>query len=104
MLIVVNVFSSLFKLSGGVASFNTINKSFSNNSEVRLFQDVQITWPDLGWIDFYHRFRFEQRFFFYENIDNDLYIRGRYLIRARTANFRLIGKSKSFYIKGMWAY
>lgn len=94
--------SPFFKVSGGIGSFNTINKKIGNTYEIRFFQDAHVSWPDIGWIDFYHRFRFEERFFFYENIDNDLYIRGRYLIRARTANFRLIGKSKSFYIKGMW--
>ena len=63
---------------------------------------MQITWPDIGWLDFYHWFRFEQRFFFYENIDTYWYTRARYLVRARTIDFRLIGKSKSFFIKGMW--
>lgn len=94
--------TSIFKASGGIGSFNTFNKELNNAYEIRFFQDAHVSWPDIGWIDFYHRFRFEERFFFYKNIDNDFSIRGRYLIRARTTDFRLIGKKKSFYLKGMW--
>ena len=90
------------KISGGIGSFNTFNKTLSNTYEIRFFQDAHISWPDIGWIDFYHRFRLEERFFFYENLDNDQAIRGRYLFRARTIDFRLLSKKKSFYLKGMW--
>ena len=94
--------SPFFKVSGGIGSFNTFNKELSNTYELRFFQDVHVSWPDIGWVDFYHRFRFEERFFFYTDIENDFTIRGRYLIRARTIDFKLIGKTKSFYLKGMW--
>jgi len=89
-------FTPIFKLSGGIGLFNTFNKSLNNTYELRFFQDLQISWPHIGWLDFYHRFRFEQRLFFYENLDNDLAVRGRYLIRARTTNFKLIGKKKGY--------
>lgn len=95
-------FSPVLRLSGGIGSFNTINKEISNVYEIRLFQDVHVSWPDIGWIDFYHRFRFEERLFFYQSYENDASFRGRYLLRARTTDFRLIGKTKSFYLKGMW--
>lgn len=95
-------FTPIFKLSGGLGAFNTLNKSFGNTYEVRLFQDAQISWPDIGWLDFFHRLRFEQRFFFYSNTENDVFIRGRYLFRARTMNFKLIGKKRGYYIKAMW--
>ena len=94
--------SPIFKVSGGIGSFNTFYKDFNNTYELRFFQDAHISWPDIGWIDFYQRFRFEERLFFYKIIENDISVRGRYLIRARTNDFRLIGKSKSFYLKGMW--
>lgn len=94
--------SSLFIFSGGIGSFNTFNKELNNTYEIRFFQDVHVSWPDIGWIDFYHRLRFEERFFFYKNIENEFAVRGRYLIRARTADFKLFGKTKSFYLKGMW--
>lgn len=90
------------KISGGIGSFNTFNKTLSNTYEIRLFQDAHISWPDIGWVDFYHRFRFEERFFFYENLDSDQAIRGRYLFRTRTMDFKLLSKKKSFYLKGMW--
>ena len=94
--------SPYFKLSGGLGSFNTFEKELSNVYEVRLFQDAHVSWPDLGWIDFYHRFRFEERFFFYESINNDFSFRGRYLIRARTNDFRILGEKKNVYLKAMW--
>ncbi len=90
------------KLSGGIGSFNTFNKTVSNTYEIRFFQDASISWPDFGWVDFYHRFRFEERFFFYQNLENEFNIRGRYLFRARTIDFKLLGKRKTFYLKGMW--
>lgn len=90
------------RLSGGIASFNTLNKAIFNTYELRLFQDAQISWPDIKWVDFYHRFRFEQRFFFYDKIENDISIRGRYLIGVKTANFNLLGKKKKFYVETMW--
>jgi len=92
----------IFKVSGGIGSFNTINRQLNNTYEIRFFQDAHVSWPDIGWIDFYHRFRFEERFFFYQNIDNYFSLRGRYLIRARTINFKLFGEKKGYYLKGMF--
>lgn len=94
--------TSIVKLSGGIGSFNTFNDIINNIYELRIFQDVQIIWPDFGWVDFYHRIRFEERFFFYERLDSDISIRARYLIRARSNNFKFIGKKKSWNIKSMW--
>ena len=85
---------AMLKVSGGIGSFNTFNKKLSSTYELRFFQGAHVSWPDIGWIDFYHRFRFEERFFFYKNINNDFSFRGRYLIRARTINFKLIGEKK----------
>ena len=90
------------KISGGIGSFNTFNKTLSNTYEIRFFQDAHISWPDIGWVDFYHRFRFEERFFFYEKLENNGNVRGRYLFRARTIDFKLLSKKKSNYLKGMW--
>jgi len=94
--------SPRFRFSGGIGSFNTFNNTLSNTYEIRPFQDAHISWPNIGWLDFYHRFRFEQRFFFYQNLENDFNIRGRYLFRVRTIDFKLFSKKKSFYLKGMW--
>lgn len=94
--------SSIFRITGGIGSFNSLSKSISNAYEIRLFQDAHISWPDIGFIDFYHRFRFEERFFFYEKIDNEISVRGRYLFRVRTLNFKLVGKRKGYYLTGMW--
>lgn len=95
-------FTPFFKLSGGIGSFNSINKSISNSYEVRFFQDFKFNWPDLGWIRFQHRFRFEERFFIYENIENTFSMRGRYLVTMKTNNFKFIGPRKEYYLAGMW--
>ena len=95
-------FSSLFKVSGGVGSFNTFNRNLDNSYEFRIFQDFQFAWPNLGWINFNHRFRFEERFFFYENTENVFSMRGRYLVGLKTTNFKFIGKDKNYYLNTMW--
>lgn len=96
-------FPQIVRVSGGIGSFNTFHKSITNSYEVRFFQDANISWPDIGWINFSQRFRFEERFFFYEkNLANDFNVRGRYLIGASTTNFKLIGTKKAYYLEGMW--
>lgn len=95
-------FSGVFRVTGGIGTFNTFNKEFSNSYELRFFQDAHIAWPDIGWVDFYHRFRLEERFFFYQTLDSDFSARARYLFRARTINFKLIGNKKGYYLKAMW--
>ncbi len=94
--------SPMFRVSGSIGSFTTFYNDLGKTTEIRFSQGVSMSWPDFGWIDFYHRIRLEERFFIYEKLKNSWSIRGRYLIRARTADFRLIGKTKSFYLKGMW--
>lgn len=94
--------SPLFRVSGSIGSFTTFDNDLGRTSEIRFSQGTSLSWPDFGWVEFYHRFRLEERFFMYEKLKNNWNIRGRYLIRARTADFRFIGKTKSFYLKGMW--
>ena len=94
--------NSTFKFSGGIGSFNTFNKTSINSYELRFFQDIYISWPSLGWIDFRHRIRFEERLFFYPSEDNAFSVRGRYLLSGTTINFKFIGKRKGYYLKAMW--
>ena len=91
-------FSSIFNVDAGLASFNNLNKNAGNDYEFRLFQDANLTWPDIGYVIFRHRWRFEQRFFFYEDLDNDSNIRGRYQIQLETIDFKLFSKKRSFYL------
>lgn len=93
--------SPLFKLAGGVGGFGTFTP-LNSTYELRLFQDYLFAWPKTGFINFNHRLRFEQRFFFYQNIENDFSMRGRYLIGVKTKGFKLIGKEKNFYLSTMW--
>jgi hypothetical protein len=91
-------FSSIFNVDAGLASFNNLNKNAGNVYDFRLFQDANLTWPEIGYVIFRHRWRFEQRFFFYENLDNDKNVRGRYQIQIETVDFKLFSKKRSFYL------
>lgn len=86
-------FNSIYKLTGGMGSFNTFRET-ANSYEFRLYQDLNINWPKLGIFNFTHRFRLEERFFFYSNnsVKDDIVVRGRYLISFRTDKFGIGGR------------
>lgn len=90
--------SPSFNARGAVALFYTNSKDTSNTLEFRLHQEADLKWPDFSIISINHRLRFEERFFFYEKLDNDVSLRMRYLIGAETTNFKIIGKKRAFYL------
>jgi len=95
-------FNHKFNVKGGLGSFNTIVKDAENIYEVRLFQDFNVKWPDLGYIELIYRLRFEERWFTYKNLPDDFEIRSRFLIGFETAEYRLFTKNKIFYNKVFW--
>ena len=82
----------------GIGSFNTLGSEISNTYEIRFFQDLNISWPELKWASFFHRIRVEQRFFMYQSdeLANDFNIRGRYQIGFRTNQFSIFGGEKDY--------
>ena len=87
-------FFSFFDLTVGLGSFNTFSPDFFNTYEFRIYQDANFKGPKLGFFNFSHRIRLEQRFFTFSdsNLDNDFSFRGRYMIATRTNRFSLGGE------------
>jgi len=88
-----------YNFKGGIASFNTFRRNV-NQFEFRIYQDAYIKWPTLGIFNFTHRFRFEERFFFFSNssVSNEISVRGRYLLSVRTDPFSMGGEKRwTFY-------
>jgi len=90
--------SPSFNVRGAVGLFNTRYEALSNALEFRIHQEADLKWPDFSVITFNHRLRFEERFFFYKELENDISFRMRYLIGIETTNFRIIGKKRAFYL------
>ena len=82
----------------GLGSFNTLGSEISNTYEIRIYQDLNISWPELKWASFFHRIRLEQRFFTYQSDDlpNDFNVRGRYQIGFKTNQFSIFGSEKDY--------
>ena len=60
--------------------------------EIRTWQGVSVTWPDVGRFMFDHFYRFEQRFYWTEGVaDDEIGFRSRYRLRMRVPfNKRII--------------
>lgn len=94
----------MFRLSGGVGTFYTLNDIGSNRLEFRPFQGINWTWPDGGFpLD--HYVRLEERFEFEtDGWTLDASLRARYRLRTEFrfaglqegANWRLIGNIEGF--------
>ena len=82
----------------GLGSFNTIGSEISNTYEFRIYQDLNISWPELKWASFFHRIRLEQRFFKYQSdeLPEDFNVRGRYQIGLKTNQFSIFGSEKDY--------
>lgn len=95
------VFSPIFNTAGGLGYFYTSNKEVDDSSELRFYQDFHVNWPDLGFFVLQHRVRFEQRFFNYENLENDFDARTRYQVKLQSRDFHLFNAERPFYLNAM---
>lgn len=85
--------SPIYNFSFGLGTFSTFSSQAFNTWEFRIYQDANFNWPEIGFFNFQHRVRIEQRFFEYtEGIPNSFSVRGRYLLGVRTDNFSLGGQ------------
>lgn len=93
------------RLAGGLAYFYTTSNTLKNVSEIRLFQEGNLSWPDISVLQFAHRLRLEERFFFYE--DNSLFgiinadeflARVRYQLAAETEDFNILNQKFYFQV------
>lgn len=81
----------------GVAWFHTSEELLETTNEVRLHQQGNLKWPNLNdWI-LKHMVRFEERFFFYKNLENSFSARARYRIGLETPDLRILGMKNNLY-------
>ena len=93
-------FKRSFGIAGAMAWLGTFNNGDYNISEFRIHQDLNLRWPDLGFIQFIYRIRLEQRFFFYEaDIPNAFKVRLRGLIGLETDDIHLFGGQRPIYFQ-----
>jgi hypothetical protein len=95
-------FNYTFQVAGAVALFNTFNKENNNVAEFRIHQEIDVKWPDVGFLEIFQRFRLEERFFFPRNLPSDFNVRLRYLIGAESMDFTFLGSKRPIYFQAMW--
>lgn len=87
----------ILDVRAGVALFYTRDKILDNVLELRFHQEVDVKWPEIVGMIFKHRLRFEERFFFYEELENEFSARARYRLYFETPDFKLFKNCGPFY-------
>ena len=102
-------FNRTIQAAGGIAIFTTVSDVIDNTTEFRIFQEVSVEWPTFEYIYFFHRLRFEQRFFSYQEdtsfgteLLNDFEARARYQLSAESADIHLGNKNRPIYFLAGW--
>lgn len=98
------------QVAGGVAVFATFSDVIENTTEFRIFQEMTAAWPIYDHIEFFHRLRFEERFFTYEGdsqfnmgLPNDFEVRSRYQLSVETVDFQVgNNENSSIYFLASW--
>ncbi len=92
-------FHRILSLAGAAAGFGTFNVDTANVFEFRTHQDVMATFPETDFFSLFYRLRFEQRFFFYQDYENDQELRLRLLIGIESPDIRLGAGKRPFYFQ-----
>jgi hypothetical protein len=87
----------ILDVRAGVALFYTLDKVIDNNLELRFHQEVDVKWPEIVGMVFKHRVRFEERFFFYEELENEFSARVRYRLYFETPDFKIFKNCGPFF-------
>jgi hypothetical protein len=102
-------FNRTIQAAGGIAIFATLSDVIKNTTEFRVFQEVSVAWPSFEYVNFYHRLRFEQRFFTYQDdssfgldLPNDFETRARYQLSAESPDIHLGNNNKPIFFFAAW--
>lgn len=87
----------ILDVRAGVALFYTRDKLLDNVLELRFHQEVNVKWPEVVGMVFKHRVRLEERFFFYEDIDNEFSARARYRLYFETPDLKIFKNCGPFF-------
>jgi len=87
----------ILDVRAGVALFYSRDKLLENVLELRFHQEVDVKWPEIVGMVFKHRFRLEERFFFYQELDNEFSSRARYRLYFETPDFKIFKNCGPFF-------
>jgi len=88
--------SPVFSIHGGLGMFYNTYQSSENIMEIRPWQGLRISWPDIGPLQFKQYFRLEQRY--YPSLENLLLHRVRYKIGAKMPLNKKVVQDKAIFI------
>ncbi|TFV97660.1 DUF2490 domain-containing protein [Algoriphagus kandeliae] len=88
-------------LSGAVAWFGTSLENSNELNEFRLHQGVTLKTPTSGPIDFFYRFRVEERFFYFQE-NNTFNVRVRGLIGVNTKDITWLGEKRPIFFQSLF--
>lgn len=94
--------NKVVRLSGAAAYFVSFNRYDYNIGEFRLHQEMNVKWPSFDNFFLFWRSRFEQRWFFYQNISNNFNLRGRLLGGIQTRDLFLLNLKNPIYLQAMY--
>ncbi len=81
----------------GMALFYTYDQLIKNQLELRFHQEVNLKWPEVPGFIFKHMVRFEERFFFYKELDKEFSARARYRFAIESPDYKLFNIKGPFY-------
>jgi hypothetical protein len=88
-----------FSLAAGVASFNSWDDGMFTKAEIRTFEFLLISWPNIGGFTFKHRLGMEQRWHYLPGYDLSDYVnRSRYYLELKSPKFSLFNISSLFFV------
>ncbi len=91
----------IVKFTAGFANFNYLRSAATNSTEIRAFQFVTLSWPQMNGFKFKHRLGLEQRNFFITDIDIYKFVhRFRYYLNFKSPKFNLFAIKSPFFVSG----
>ena len=90
--------NATFSLAAGIANFNSWDDGKSTKSEIRTFEFVVISWPNIIGFTFKHRIGMEQRWLYLPGYSLKDYVnRGRYYLELKSPKFTLFQLKAPFF-------
>jgi Protein of unknown function (DUF2490) len=90
--------NNVVKFTLGIANFNTWEPERFIKREIRTFQFIAVSWPNIAGFQFNHRLGIEQRWFYLKQLDLSDYVnRSRYYLELKSPEFKLFKLKSPFF-------
>jgi Protein of unknown function (DUF2490) len=91
--------NGVVKFTVGIANFNTWGPEVFIKREIRTFQFIYISWPNIAGFKFNHRLGIEQRWFNLPQLNLKEYVnRSRYYLEVKSPEFTLFKLKSPFFV------